>query len=143
MTAFFDTSVLLAAVWEDDQRHAASAKLINSGKPLQHATALHCLAEFYATITSLPPRLRVKPTEARQIVTGFQEQLRLVSLAEADYVAVVDQMAEAGIMGGAIYDALIARCAITCGASRLYTWNLAHFTRLGGRIATITVQPGS
>lgn len=43
--------------------------------------------------------------------------------------------AAAGVIGGAVYDALIARCALKAGADIIYTWNLSHFTRLGPEIA--------
>ena len=47
----------------------------------------------------------------------------------------------AGISGGAIYDALIAQCALKAKAQFLYTWNVKHFTRLGPEIANRVREP--
>jgi predicted nucleic acid-binding protein len=46
-------------------------------------------------------------------------------------LAAIEQAAQAGIAGGAVYDALIARCALKAKAQTLYTWNVRHFQRLG------------
>jgi predicted nucleic acid-binding protein len=34
-------------------------------------------------------------------------------------------------MGGTVYDALLARCALKVRAEVLYTWNVKHFQQLG------------
>jgi predicted nucleic acid-binding protein len=44
-------------------------------------------------------------------------------------------------VGGAIYDALIARCALNVGTDVLLTWNLRHFARLSAEIRQIVISP--
>ena len=141
MKAFYDTSILLAAAREDDERHEASIRLLAAALPHRDGTALHCLAEFYATITRLPPGFRVTPRRAEQMIEGFRGQLTLVSLTERDYLLTVEEITAKGIVGGAIYDALIARCALKFAATRLYTWNTKHFSRFSPELARITREP--
>ena len=48
--------------------------------------------------------------------------------------------AAAGIVSGAIYDAILAACAVKAGAETIYTWNVRHFARfcaeIVGRVRT-------
>jgi hypothetical protein len=48
---------------------------------------------------------------------------------------VIAAAAETGIVGSTTYEALLARCAIKAKAEIIYTWNVAHFQRLGPEIA--------
>jgi predicted nucleic acid-binding protein len=43
--------------------------------------------------------------------------------------------------GGAIYDALIAQAALKAKVTVLYSFNAAHFVRLGADVATLVVKP--
>jgi hypothetical protein len=45
-------------------------------------------------------------------------------------VAVIRACAEQGVMGGAVYDAILLRCTEKAGAERVYTFNVADFRRL-------------
>ena len=36
----------------------------------------------------------------------------------------------------AVYDALLARCALKAGSETIYTWNTKHFSRLGAEVAS-------
>jgi predicted nucleic acid-binding protein len=40
-----------------------------------------------------------------------------------------------GVVGGTIYDALLARCALKANATTIYTWDLNHFRLLGPEVA--------
>jgi len=42
--------------------------------------------------------------------------------------------AEADIIGGTIYDSLIARFALKAKVEVVYTWNTRHFQRFGAEI---------
>jgi predicted nucleic acid-binding protein len=39
-----------------------------------------------------------------------------------------------GVIGGAIYDALIAHCALKARAEKIYTWNIHQFRQFGPEI---------
>ena len=50
-------------------------------------------------------------------------------------------MAVQGIVGGAVYDGLVAACALKAGADRLYTWNVRHFDQLGAEVKKLVKMP--
>lgn len=72
----------------------------------------------------------------RQICT----RITLVSLTQDEYIEVIEAVS-ATIVGGAAYDALIARCAIKVGADILLTWNVRDFMRLGPEVARLVKTP--
>ncbi|HEY4115793.1 MAG TPA: PIN domain-containing protein [Rhizomicrobium sp.] len=129
MKAFLDTSVLVASFFEDHPHHEPSFALYSSQRKSTACTAAHSLAEFYSTSTGMPGKRRTNPHEALQFLSAARERLVLITLGEAEYIDVLDAAAESGIAGGAIYDALIARCAMKAKAQAIYTWNVRHFQR--------------
>lgn len=54
------------------------------------------------------------------MIKQIRDRLSLVALTEAEYVAALES--NPYIVGAAAYDALIAHCAIKCGAEVLVTW---------------------
>lgn len=91
----------------------------------------HALAECYATLTALPIQRRVSPQEARLLIEETViGRLAIVSLAENDYFAVIDEVASRGLASGAVYDALHVYCARKERADQILTYNLADFERL-------------
>lgn len=129
MKAFFDTSVLVAAFHTHNPQHDRSHSLFSSQKKSTAATATHCFAEFYAVTTRMPGIFRASPHEARLFLADAQDRFSLVTLDGTEYIEALDAAAESGVAGGAIYDALIARCALKAKAQVLYTWNVRHFQR--------------
>ncbi len=61
--------------------------------------------------------------------------------AEGDYVAILERAAALGVVGGGIYDALLAGCAMKAKAEMIYTWNTKHFARMGGDVAARVKSP--
>ena len=39
-----------------------------------------------------------------------------------------------GVVGGGIYDALLAHCALKAGAETIFTWNAKHYSRCGPEV---------
>ena len=37
-------------------------------------------------------------------------------------------------MGGAIYDAILAGCALKAGVQTIYTWNTRHYNQFGSEV---------
>jgi predicted nucleic acid-binding protein len=138
--AFFDISVLAAASYEDNEKHDLSKSAILASAAAR-GTAAHCLAEMYATLTVLPAALRFSPGEVTTLIDAMPPEWSFVTLTAQEYLEGIHGLAALRLTSGAIYDALIARCAIKFDADRLYTWNPKHFTRLGGRVAHITREP--
>jgi hypothetical protein len=51
------------------------------------------------------------------------------------YYAALREGAAARVVGGMIYDALLARCAVNSEADIIYTWNQKHFQQSSPEIA--------
>jgi predicted nucleic acid-binding protein len=50
-------------------------------------------------------------------------------------------LANDGITGGAVYDALQLACARKIAAERIYTFNVRHFERIAPALASRIVAP--
>jgi predicted nucleic acid-binding protein len=83
----------------------------------------------------MPGRHRVSSEQVLLFLESIRERLTLITLTGDEYHATIKEAGEAGIFGGAIYDALIARCALKAKAEAIYTWNMRHFEQFGAEIA--------
>lgn len=59
----------------------------------------------------------------------------MVALDDREYYGAIKSAAASGIVGGAIYDALLARCALKGKADTIYAWNIRHFEQFGQAVA--------
>ena len=141
MKRFFDTTVLVAALLPDHPHHARSFPLFASATRQQAACAAHSLAEAYSTFTRYPGKERMSAEAAGLVLQGIEHRLALVWLDGDEYSAAVRRMARLGIVGGAVYDGLIATCALKAGADHLYTWNIHHFSLLGPEVQKLVRVP--
>ncbi|MDH7501878.1 MAG: PIN domain-containing protein [Verrucomicrobiota bacterium] len=140
MKEFFDTTVLVAAMVEDEPRHGACAKALEKAED-GYASA-HSVAECYATLTGGRLGLHLSQNEAVQLIRqDVYERLSLVAVSSADYMRVIETAGPAGARGGAICDLLLLACARKVGAERIYTLNLRHFTVLAPDLAARIVSP--
>lgn len=135
MKAFFDTSVLVAVFLEDHEHHEPSFALFAGADRKIACCAAHSLAELYATLTRLPGKFRLSADQALLFLESVEDRLEVVSLDAREYQLAIREAATRGITGGTIYDALLGRCALKARATRIYTWNVTHFQRLGPEIA--------
>jgi len=74
-------------------------------------------------------------------VQEIEHRLALVWLDGDEYRAAIRRIATMGIVGGAVYDALVAACALKAGADHIYTWNLRHFNMLGADVESRIMAP--
>lgn len=102
---------------------------------------MRTLAESYAVLTRLPLRPRIQPLLAKRLILEVSEYVTTVPLTAGDYRSVVALMAELGLPGGGIYDALIAQTALQSQSDVLLTLNPNDFTRLGEPIASLVQVP--
>ncbi|MGA9059389.1 MAG: PIN domain-containing protein [Terriglobia bacterium] len=131
MKALFDTSVLVPTFLGDHEHHEASLDVFLRFEKRQACCAAHSLAEVYATLTRMPGKYRVSCEQAMLFLAEIRQRLTLVALDEEEYYATIEQASALGVMGGTVYDALLARCALKARAETLYTWNVKHFQQLG------------
>jgi predicted nucleic acid-binding protein len=139
--AFFDTSVLVATFYGEHEHHEPSLALFLRHKKSLACTAAHCLAEVYSVLTGMPGKDRASPDEALLFIGDVRERLTIITLDEKDYVEVLEHAPPIRIVGGGIYDALLARYALKAKAEVIYTWNVKHFTRLDGDVAARVKTP--
>lgn len=135
MRSFFDTSVLIPVFLEDHEHHERSLKAFIGAGRKQDYCAAHSLAEVYATMTRLPGRHRLSGEQVLLFLGNIREHLALIALTGEEYHATIKEVAEAGVVGGTIYDALIARCALKAKVEAIYTWNIRHFQQFGPAVA--------
>ena len=135
MKLFLDTSVLVAAVLTSHQHHEPSVAVFAKANPKTACCAAHTLAELYATLTRMPGRKHIVADEALLILDEVEARLEIVHLSVREYRLAINQAAHHGVLGGTIYDALLGYSALKAGATRILTWNVAHFQLLGPEIA--------
>jgi predicted nucleic acid-binding protein len=138
---FFDTSALIPVFMEDHQHHEPSLAAFAAADKKRGSCAAHSLAELYSVFTRLPGRHRLSPEQVLLFVEEIEERLTLISLDGREYSASLRDAVAAGIAGGILYDALLARCARKANAEVIYTWNLDHFRRLGPELAKRVKTP--
>ncbi len=135
MKVFFDTTVLVAAVLEDHEHYERSFPVFSAARRSSAFCAAHTLAEVYATLTRYPGKDRLSAEQALISVEKIGERLTVIALEVPEYVRAIRRFAAQGIVGGNLYDGLIAACALKAGVDILYTWNTAHFRMLGEEVA--------
>jgi predicted nucleic acid-binding protein len=106
-----DTSVVIAAFASWHESHTTAAALVADGPALPAPCAL----EAYAVLTRMPPPHRAGPKIVRDFLRQAFPAAPLVLSAEASS-RLVDRLVEAGICGGASYDAVIAMIADSHGS---------------------------
>jgi predicted nucleic acid-binding protein len=133
MRVFFDTSVLVAALYERHDRHPRAFPWLKQAKEgkLSMVVASHSLAELYSVLSSLPVRPRLSPQAAYKLVyENIGSLAELVSLSPSEYLETIQRTSELGLAGGVTYDALLAKAAAKAGADRLLTFNERDFKRV-------------
>lgn len=141
MKTFFDTSVLVAVFIDDHVHHDASFALFSNTSRKSSYCSAHTLAELFSSLTRMPGRYRARPDEALLFLEAAASRLTPLALDADEYWVVLKECSARNIAGGAVYDALIARCALKANARALYTWNVDDFRRLGSEVAAIVRTP--
>jgi predicted nucleic acid-binding protein len=135
MKAFLDTSVLIATFYSHHQFHQPSIDLFLHFRKSESSCGVHSLAEIYSSLTGRTGRERVSGEQAMLFLENVREHLTIVSLDHQDFFRAVEASSGFGVSGGAIYDSLLAHCALKVKAQAIYTWNTKDFVRFGKAIA--------
>jgi predicted nucleic acid-binding protein len=104
---FLDTSVLIAAFLEGDMHHADCRALLLQMRPETAACGAHSLAEFYSVLTRLPVPLRLRAEQAWLLLEDLHQRVTTIALTSAEHFHELKRIAEMGIQGGQVYDALL------------------------------------
>ena len=131
VTAFLDTSVLLAGLIDFGPQSAPAQSLLHAIAEKRVAgagTAWHCCLEFYSASTRLPPEFRLAPADAAILLEEeIFARMTVHDLPATERVPVLRAAARDHIGGGRIYDAHIAEIARAAGAEVVVTDNRRHF----------------
>jgi predicted nucleic acid-binding protein len=141
--AFFDTSVLVPVFYGDHVHHSASIDLFIRFDKTSGCCGAHSLVEVFSTLTRMPGRHRISAEQAMLFVGNIRDRLSLISLTGNEYVEALEAAAASGIVGGGIYDAMLAHCAIKAKAETIYTWNERHYVPCGAQVTRRLRVPGS
>src|SRR5580658_2022514 len=109
MKGFFDTSVLVPVFYGDHAHHQASLSLFIQFDKSTGCCAAHSLAEVYSTLTRMPGKHRVSAEQAMLFIGSIRERLSIVALSGDEYADALQASAAIGIVGGTIYDAMLAK----------------------------------
>jgi predicted nucleic acid-binding protein len=140
MKGFFDTSVLVPVFYGDHVHHHASLELFIQFDKSTGCCGAHSLAEVFSTLTRMPGKHRISGEQAMLFIGSLCERLSIVALDGDEYANALAVSATRGIVGGGIYDAMLAYCAIKAKAEAIYTWSGRHYAQCGpevtGRLRT-------
>jgi predicted nucleic acid-binding protein len=134
MKGFFDTSVLVPVFYGDHVHHQASLALFIQFDKSTGCCGAHSLAEVYSTLTRMPGKHRISGEQAMLFIGSVRERLAIIALSDNEYADALEASASLGVVGGNIYDALLAHCAIKAKADTIYTWNSRHYTQCGPQV---------
>jgi len=101
-----DTSVAVALVVADHDHHASVARAIGARRI---GLAGHAAFETFSVLTRLPPPARREPTIVDQLIRASFPASRFLDADDA--TELLGRLADLGIAGGAVYDALIGAVA--------------------------------
>jgi predicted nucleic acid-binding protein len=139
LRTYFDSSVLVAAFVEEEERHerAADALLKPGG-----FTSTHALAEVYGTLTSGRMPVQLTPAEAIELIEeNVLARLETLELSLSDYRSALKSAEVVGARGGAIYDVLHLQAARRGEAKRILTVNVRHFQAFGPDVKGMITEP--
>ena len=135
----FDTTVLIALMLPHREGHLRCKKaFLESRAASRAAISTHTIAELYSVLAG---RHTIPPKEIKKMLDGNLRNVEQIILEPSDYQSSVERLTGLGIQGGAIFDTLIATCALKVEAKKLYTLNLKHFVRLGEDVAAVSLEP--
>jgi len=133
MNACFDTSTLVAGLLQQHPHHAIAfprLKAVHNGTIQGHLTT-HGLAELFATLTALPLKPRLLPTDVQRLIQkSVLDHFSLIPLGPQEYQDAMALTVARNLSSGAIYDALHLIGARASGCAALFTLNLRHFQAL-------------
>ncbi len=136
MVTALDSSVLVAGLLPWHEHHESARAILRRllvGKQRDRRPVLpvHALFETYSVLTRLPAPYRVQPSQAFELLAGLvRQRMELAQLETGRAWQLLERLRDDEIVGGAVYDALIATTARDAGSECLVTLNRSHFERV-------------
>ena len=138
--ALLDSNVVIAALYEEHQDHAASLALFADEIDAQFAVAAHSYAEAYSTLTRRGEHamFRFAPGEAWAALERVRASTILLDLTGPQTFDAIKSYSQAGGVGARLYDRLIGETAVVHGVSKIVTLNVRHMTSLFPTLTVVT-----
>lgn len=105
-----DTSVAVALCLRD---HEAHGRVVEALQDERLGLAGHAFFETYSVLTRLPQPNRRSPADVSELLHGNFPETRF--LDASDTASLAGRLADLGIAGGSVYDAIVAVAAIAHG----------------------------
>jgi len=138
---FLDTSVLVPIAQASHVHHVPSKKLWRAIADKKISISAHAMVETYATLTAMPPPLRVSPADVLKTLDRYLARITPVALTDSEYLDTTRNAVSMSLISGMIYDALHIACARKIHAKHIYTWNLKHFRAIAPDLADRITTP--
>ena len=125
-----DTNLLISALVPEHPEHARSLPWLERARSAEvvAAVSVHSLAEFYSVLTG---HLKARPSAVQQMIKAdIIPYVQLITLNEAEYLALIAYATAADIRGGTLFDVIIGWAAWKADADLIVTLNTRHFHRL-------------
>jgi len=144
MKTLFDTSVIIAALVESHPVHERAFPWLKQAREnkFELVVASHTLPELYSVLSTLPLKPRISSSVAwRLIKENFESTAKVISLTPAEYGSTIKRLSDIGLIGGTIYDALIAGVAQKAKVDKLLILNIDHFKKVWPEGENIIIAP--
>ena len=134
--ALLDSNVVVAALAQAHEHHAAALVLFAQWPAHSFAVAAHAYAEAYAVLTrpAAGAPFRWPAEEAWATLESVAGVTRLVGLTHGQTFDAIRAYAAAGGVGSRLYDKLIGEVAVQNGISCIITFNTRHMAGLFGAL---------
>jgi AbrB family looped-hinge helix DNA binding protein len=136
-----DTSVLVPVFYGDHVHHLASLERFIQFDKSTGCCGAHSLAEVFSTLTRMPGKHRISGEQAMLFIGSIRERLSIIALNGDEYADALEASTALGIIGGNIYDAMLAHCAIIAQAETIYSWNGKHYVQCGPEVTRRLRRP--
>src|SRR5215472_10095676 len=141
MKGFFDTSAPVPVFYADHVHHKPSIDRFVQFDRGTGCCGAHSLVEVYSTLTRMPGKHRISAEQAMLFIGSIRERLSIVALNGDEYADALQAAGALGIVGGGIYDAMLAHCALKAEVNAIYTWNTRHYTLCGPEVTGLLQTP--
>ena len=144
MKVLLDTSVWVAGMVKSHVHYQRALPWLENVRQ-QIVTAVisaHTLAEVYSVLTRTPFNPMLSPAQAYQLIEdNIIGKVEIVALTVDDYLDLIRHLAQTGIAGGAVYDAVIACAAAKAEVDHIVTFNARDFRRVYPSLAASVLVP--
>lgn len=125
MTAFIDTSVLVAAIIESEDFHQPCRAIVAEGTSHIYS---HGITETFSTLTGGKKNFRISAAVTAELLEEhFVPRLSVTSLTPTEMLRAMRDAESRGVRGGGIFDYLHLVAARKAKAARFYTLNISIF----------------